>query len=38
VRAAPSIAITRNGNDTNVWDSTTADVVNAMRIPAASRY
>ena len=36
--AAPSIAITRNGNDTNVWASTTADVVNAIWIPAASRY
>ena len=29
--------MTRNGSDTNVCASTTAVVVNAMRIPAASR-
>jgi hypothetical protein len=30
--------MTRNGNDTNVWASTTAVVVNAIWIPAAFRY
>ena len=30
--------MTRNGSDTNVCASTTAVVVNAIRIPAASRY
>lgn len=37
VRAAPSSEITRNGSDTNVCASTTAVVLNATLIPAASR-